>query len=45
VNIQIDGVIIDRVPKNKFLEVIIDDRICWKSHIIYSQNYDDQLHY
>lgn len=29
VNIQIDGVIIARVHENKFLGVIIDDRISW----------------
>jgi hypothetical protein len=38
VNIQIDGVIIDRVHENKFLGVIIDDRISWKSHINHVQS-------
>lgn len=33
VQIQIDGVGIERVNENKFLGVIIDDKINWKSHI------------
>jgi len=30
--IQVDGVDIERVNENKFLGVIIDDKISWKSH-------------
>ena len=37
VNIQVNGVAIDRVHENKFLGVIIDDNINWKSHIKYIQ--------
>lgn len=33
--VQIDGVETERVHKIKFLGVIIDDKICWKSHIKY----------
>ncbi len=35
VNLQVDGVAIERVFENKFLGVIIDDKISWKSHIKY----------
>ena len=38
VNIQLDGVEIERVSENKFLGVIIDDKISWKSHIKYIHN-------
>ena len=38
VNIQVDGVEIERVSENKFLGVIIDDKINWKSHIKYIHN-------
>ena len=33
VMIKIDGVAINRVQENKFLGVIIDDRLSWKQHI------------
>ena len=33
IQVQIDGVNIERVNENKFLGVIIDDKICWKPHI------------
>ena len=31
--IKIRGMEIERVHENKFLGVIIDDKLCWKSHI------------
>ena len=31
--IEIDGVAIERVNENKFLGVTIDDRLSWKPHI------------
>ena len=31
--LQIEGVNIERVYEMKFLGVIIDDKICWNSHI------------
>lgn len=37
VNIQVDGVAIERVFENKFLGVIIDEKINWKPHIKYTQ--------
>lgn len=37
VQIQIDGVQIERVHENKFLGVIIDEKISWKPHIIHIQ--------
>ncbi len=33
INIQIDGVIIERVKEIKFLGTIIDEKLSWKSHI------------
>ena len=38
VQIQVNGVDIDRVYENKFLGVIIDDKINWKSHIKHIQS-------
>ena len=35
VQIEIDGVAINRVHENKFLGVIIDDKLSWKQHIIH----------
>ena len=35
VSIKVDGIEIERVFENKFLGVIIDDKINWKSHIKY----------
>ena len=36
--IQVDGVDIERVHENKFLGVILDEKITWKSHTKYIQN-------
>lgn len=38
IQVQIDGIIIERVFDNKFLGVIIDDKICWKPHIRHVQS-------
>ncbi len=37
IQVQIEGVNLERVYENKFLGVIIDDRICWKPHIRHIQ--------
>ena len=37
VKIQVEGVEIERVSENKFLGVIIDEKINWKQHIKYIQ--------
>ena len=38
IQVQIEGVTLERVYDNKFLGVIIDDKICWKRHIKHLQN-------
>jgi len=38
IQIQVDGVDIERVNENKFLGVIINDKLCWKSHIKHVHN-------
>ena len=38
VRIEIDGVEIERVHENKFLGVIVDDRLSWKPHIKHVQS-------
>ncbi len=40
-SISIDSVILERVSQTKFLGVILDDNLLWKSHIIfdYSQRH------
>ena len=38
VQLQIDGVDIERVYENKFLGVTIEDKINWKSHIKHAQS-------
>lgn len=38
IQVQINGVHIERVFENKFLGVIIDDKICWKPHIKHVQS-------
>ena len=37
IEVQIEGVNFERVYENKFLGVIIDDKICWKPHIKHIQ--------
>lgn len=37
VQLQIKGIYIERVYEMKLLGVIIDDKICWKSHIKHIQ--------
>lgn len=37
VQIQIDGVITERVNGQKILGLMVDDRISWKSHINHVQ--------
>ena len=32
-NIQIDGVVVDRVHVQKFLGVLVDDELTWNNHI------------
>lgn len=36
-SINIDGIEINRVRKTKFLGVILDENLCWKSHIHYTK--------
>lgn len=38
VHVKIDYVEIERVHENKFLGVIIDDKISWRAHIKHIQN-------
>ena len=38
VQLQVDGVDVERVYENKFLGVTIDDKINWKSHIKHVQS-------
>ena len=37
IEVKIEGVNLERVYENKFLGVIIDDKICWKPHIKHIQ--------
>ena len=37
IEVQIEGVNLERVYENKFLVAIIDDKICWKPHIKHIQ--------
>ena len=37
IEVQIEGVNLERVYENKFLGVVIDDKICWKPHIKHIQ--------
>ena len=34
-SVKIDGEAISETYKTKFLGVIIDNRLCWKDHILY----------
>uniref|UniRef100_A0A3B5QJH3 Ig-like domain-containing protein n=1 Tax=Xiphophorus maculatus TaxID=8083 RepID=A0A3B5QJH3_XIPMA len=38
IQVQIEGVTLDRLYVNKFLSVIIDDKVSWKYHIKHLQN-------
>lgn len=37
IQVQIEGVILERVHETKFLGIIIDNRNCWKPHITHVQ--------
>ncbi len=45
IEITIDGVNLERVKENKFLSVIMDDKLNWKAHIKHIPNYQEALQY